>query len=384
MRVALLTNFVPPYRVPLFRALGARVDALRILVSTPMEPGRSWAVDWRGMDVVPQRTLTLRVRHRHPGFTEAVAVHLPYDTVAQLRRFRPDLVITAELGTRTLLALAYARTLGRCPIVVWATLSERMERGRGPGRRALRRALLRRVDGAFVNGESGARYLRALGARADTIVLLPQPIDGVPFARAAASRPPAAARRLLLVGQLTERKGIAPLVAALRRRAAARPNEPLDVRVVGDGPLRPLLQDLDAPPDLRVELRGSVPYDGLPEEYAQAGILVFPTHADEWGLVVNEALAAGVPVLGSVHAQAVQELVREGVEGWLFDPESPADFDWALARALETPAARLADMRQAARARVTALTPEATADRMVAALRQVTSARARAALVPPA
>lgn len=384
MRVALLTNFVPPYRVPLFRSLGARVEALRILVSTPMEPTRAWAVDWSDMDVVAQRTLTLHVRHRHPGFTEAVALHLPYDTLAQLRRFRPDVVVTAELGARTLLALTYARALGRCPIVVWATLSERMERGRGAGRRALRRALLRRVDGAFVNGESGARYLRTLGARADTIFRLPQPIDVEAFARAGAARPETAARWLLLVGQLTERKGIAPLVEALRRRATVRPDEQLEVRVVGDGPLRHLLQSPDFPPNLRLDLRGSMPYERLPEEYAQAGILVFPTRADEWGLVVNEALAAGVPVLGSVHAQAVQELVGDGVEGWLFDPESPADFDRALARALETPPARLEEMRRAARARVAALTPEATADRMVAAFRQVTSVRARAALVRPA
>ena len=384
MRVALLTNFVPPYRVPMFRALGARVEALRILVSTPMEPTRAWGVDWSGMDVVAQRTLTLHVRHRHPGFTEAVALHLPYDTLAQLRRFRPDVVVTAELGTRTLLALTYARALGHCPIVIWATVSERMERGRGPGRRALRRALLRRVDGAFVNGESGASYLRTLGARADTIFRLPQPIDVEMFARAGAARAESAARRLLLVGQLTERKGIAPFVQALRRRAAARPDEPIEVRVVGHGPLRDLLESPDLPPNLRLELRGAVPYERLPEEYAQAGILVFPTLADEWGLVVNEALAAGVPVLGSVHAQAVQELVGDGVEGWLFDPESPADFDRVLARALATPAARLEQMRRSARGRVAALTPDAAADRMVAALRQVTGARARAALVPPA
>ena len=53
----------------------------------------------------------------------------------------------------------------------------------------------------------------------------------------------------------------------------------------------------------------------------KVGVLVFPTLADEWGLVVNEALAAGVPVLGSLYSQAVEELVRDGENGWTFRPD---------------------------------------------------------------
>src|SRR5436190_875726 len=70
------------------------------------------------------------------------------------------------------------------------------------------------------------------------------------------------------------------------------------------------------------------------EFYSQAGILVFPTLADEWGLVVVEAMAAGLPVLGSLHSQAVEDLVTDGLDGWTFRPDDCASLRSALNRAL--------------------------------------------------
>src|SRR4051812_18741982 len=90
-RVALLVNFVPPYRLPLFEALQARVGQLRVFASTPMEPNRSWSVNWGSLDVRPQRTFTLQKRWRDAsGYADLGYVHLPYDTFAQLKRFAPD------------------------------------------------------------------------------------------------------------------------------------------------------------------------------------------------------------------------------------------------------------------------------------------------------
>ena len=56
----------------------------------------------------------------------------------------------------------------------------------------------------------------------------------------------------------------------------------------------------------------------MAEVYAKASLFAFPTLADEWGVVVNEAMAAGLPVLGSIYSQAVEELVEDGVSGWVF------------------------------------------------------------------
>ena len=79
-------------------------------------------------------------------------------------------------------------------------------------------------------------------------------------------------------------------------------------------------------------------------------ILAFPTLADDWGLVVTEAMASGLPVLGSIYSQAVEELVRDGESGWLFRPDSSDDVEAKLNSALTTSAERSRDMGAAARA----------------------------------
>ena len=102
-----------------------------------------------------------------------------------------------------------------------------------------------------------------------------------------------------------------------------------------------------------------------------SGILAFPTLADEWGMVVNEALAAGLPVLGSEYSQAAAELCDEDETGWLFRPDSPGDAERALDRAFDTSVERLNEMRAAARARVAPITPERSAERMIEAIELV-------------
>ena len=76
MRVALLTNFIAPYRLPVFRALALQVGEMRVLLSTVMEDNRAWAVDWSGLDVVVQRTLTAPRTWRGAGFRERIQLHL--------------------------------------------------------------------------------------------------------------------------------------------------------------------------------------------------------------------------------------------------------------------------------------------------------------------
>ena len=59
-RIALLTNFLAPYRTALLKEICRRFDDFRILVVAPVEPSRNWTVDWRGLPVQQQRTLSIR------------------------------------------------------------------------------------------------------------------------------------------------------------------------------------------------------------------------------------------------------------------------------------------------------------------------------------
>lgn len=372
--VVLLTNFIPPYRLPVYVELARRVEKLTILVSTPMEPNRSWTPDWGQLDVRVQRTLTLNRPWRHAaGFRDTLHVHVPYDTLGQLRALRPNAVLSAELGFRSAFAALYCKLLGRTPLVLWATLSEHTEQGRGWHRQILRRWLLKRADAVVVNGESGARYIERFGFEPRSIfrspyVALPELLGGPP-----AARPGGAAHRLLYVGQLIERKGLLPFVIALAQWAAEHPDRQVAFDLAGSGPVEAELRSLVLPPNLSLNFLGERSYAELSDIYAAAGIFAFPTLADEWGLVVNEAMAAGLPVLGSRYSQAVEELCRENESGWTFHPDCPDETMAAIDRAMATSVERLNAMRAAARAAVAPLTPTHAVDGLLQAIHAATN-----------
>jgi len=348
-------------------ALAERVGDLRVWLSTPMEPNRPWRPQWGSLRVEVQRSVTIEHPSRHPhGYRERELVHLPYDTLPRLRRARPDIVVSGELGARTAQAALYC-LLSSTPLVVWVSVSESSEKGRGLVRRLLRRALLPRADVVIVNGRSGQRYVRALGARSGRVVTVPYTSHPghVKVPEEPGTRVP---RHLLYVGQLIERKGIVLFAAALGRWGRRHPHEQVTLEIVGEGPDSARLAAVGLPDNVTLRRNGQLPYERMAEVYAKATLFVFPTLADEWGVVVNEAMAAGVPVLGSVYSQAVEELVEDGVSGWLFRPDHPEEVDAVLDRVLRLGVPDLARMGAAARKAVRFLTPEFAADRLIGGL----------------
>jgi len=282
----------------------------------------------------------------------------------------PDVVIAGELGLRTVQAVLYRRWLApQTKAIAWATLSETTELARGRMRRLLRAYILPRADAVLVNGASGRRYVRSFAVPEQRIFTAPQTTDLAPFQGISLERVPDSRRRLLYSGQLIELKGLHSLIAALRRWAELHSDRQVELWYVGDGPLRQDLESAPRPPNLVFRFIGHVQYGDLAKWYGQSGLLVFPTLADEWGLVVNEALATGAPVLGSLYSQAVEELVRDGENGWTFRPDRVEEMMNALDRALTMPEAELEAMRIRARRSVEHLTPAFVASRILDAVR---------------
>jgi hypothetical protein len=234
--------------------------------------------------------------------------------------------------------------------------------------------LLARADLVVVNGQSGARYVLASGGRPDRIVVIPYATDQLFLDAVPRDTPERPARALLYVGRLVEAKGLQALLAALVRWCERHPAEQIRFTLIGDGPLRASLANASRPANLALSTPGAVAYDALPEQYRRADLMLFPTLSDTWGLVVNEAMAMGLPVLGSVKSQAVTELIEDGVNGWWFDPTSPPDLERAVDRALEASGETLAAIALRARARARQLTPELVAGQFAHAIRRVSEA----------
>lgn len=363
LRLAILMNVIAPYHKPLLDRLAQRYGDMRILLSTPMESNRPWKLEWEGLDVVIQKNVTLRRRWRHPkGFSEPLYVHVPIDTVVQLSRFRPDVVISWEMGMRTILAAVYRRLHRRSKLMVWAEFAESTEYGRGALRQTIRKILHRGIDGFLVTGASGARYLQSLGIPARKIHRIVYTTDVELFAACSLDRAAESAWQLLYVGQLIERKGLVRFLEELSSWTALHPDRRIGLTFAGDGPLRAYLEQYAVPPNLQLFFLGNVAYADLPGVYAKAGIFVLPSLADTWGVVVNEAMAAGLPVLGSVYGQAVAELVESDVNGWTFRPDRGTEMFEAIKRAMDTSIEELDHMRENARMVALRLTPDHVTD----------------------
>jgi glycosyltransferase involved in cell wall biosynthesis len=374
IKTALLMNFIAPYRVPLFEALRDRLNALRIFISTRMEADRPWVTDWHDLDVVVQKTLTVPYRFGKAGsFVRQLYLHFPYDTLPQLWRYKPDVIISGEFGLRSLQVALYRRFRPKSRLIIWATLSEHTEKNWGRFRLALRHFILHAADGVIVNGASGARYISGVGF-SGPIFTMNQPIDVRRFTELPLTRPAEDARRLIYCGRLIGLKGVQEFQNELAAWATRHPEQTVDMLWVGDGELRGALQSAPVPANLRQHFVGNVAYDSLPEVYRTSGALVLPSLIDEWGLVVNEAMASGLPVLGSIYSQAVEELVVNDRTGWQFDPLQPATISHALDCFFDTPDEALLTMQVAARACALAITPERAAEQMRMAVQSVSAA----------
>jgi glycosyltransferase involved in cell wall biosynthesis len=316
-----------------------------------------------------QRTYTAKGVWRHPrGFSEPLAVHIPVDTLQQLQRFSPDVTISAEMGARTLLAIVFRKLNPRSRLIVWAEAAESTESGRGLARHIARKIFVKNADAFLAVGASAVKYLERMGAAPARIFKIAYTTDIARFAVNPLTRPPESAHRLLFCGQFVERKGLIPFLQVLSKWAADHPARAVEFMLAGDGPLREQIARLSLPPNVKLEFLGVFQYDDLPEIYGRAGVFVLPTLADTWAVVVNEALLAGLPVLGSAYAQAVEELVQDGGNGWTFKPDDAGGAYRAIDRMMNASCAELDAMRARGRIAASRLSPERVADLIGAAV----------------
>jgi phosphatidyl-myo-inositol alpha-mannosyltransferase len=142
-------------------------------------------------------------------------------------------------------------------------------------------------------------------------------------------------RKLLFVGRLDARKGFPVAVGAFER--LARGHGDLRLIVVGDGPERAALDTLPTLLRARVTMLGSVPNSELPPIHAGCDAYLGPsTGGESFGIVVVEAMAAGLPVIVS-DTPGYDEVVHDGVDGLLVPPGDPGALAAAVRRVLDDP-----------------------------------------------
>jgi glycosyltransferase involved in cell wall biosynthesis len=229
--------------------------------------------------------------------------------------------------------------------------------------------LLARADVITSNGPSCTRLLKSYGAEDEKIMPWDYAADPRKiYADQIPDRKSDQAWNILTVGQLSQRKGMLPAAKELARWATDNPNVQVQWNIVGTGPLADELQSVPRPDNLHLLMHGHRSPDQIAHDYRNNDVLLFPTLADEWGLVVDEALHSGLPVIGSVHSQASQTLIDMGGNGWTYDPDHSLELSSILDQVQALTADQYQRMTRSARQSVQLRTPETSARQLVEAI----------------
>lgn len=247
-----------------------------------------------------------------------------------LAAFRPD-IVHAHQPTAPSTGM-WATLEANCPVVgsfhSGATTS-RLYDMTAP----LLRRIARRLAVRIAVSERAAEFERArIGG---TWRIVPNGVDVERFSTAAPRTDLPEGRRLLFVGRLDDRKGFAVAVEAFGVIAAQRNDVVLIV--AGDGPARMAIETLPGATRSRVRMLGAVPSTELPRVHAACELYLGPaTGGESFGIVLLEAMAAGLPVVASRIA-GYDEVLTDGVDGLLVEPRDAASLADAATRVLDDP-----------------------------------------------
>jgi glycosyltransferase involved in cell wall biosynthesis len=348
IRVAYIAGEPTPYRVAHLRAL----DDVGDIELTPIYAART--VQRRTWSVDPGPSARFL---RGPTLPLARLLHHDYPLTPQiwsvLERERFDCVV---IGGWSLMATQVAILWCRLRGVPYFLVSENTLREPRPRWvRAVKRLVLPRIvpqaAGSLVAGTLAREHQLAYGARPDGVVVFPNTVDvGALAAKVDDARScrvdirarlgvPDGAVVALRVGRLVPMKAPELTVDAVAR-ANETTTEKIHLLLVGDGPLEDEVRDLARRRGVGVTLTGLLEGRALVEAYAAADLFVLLSRRETWGIVVNEAMAASLPLVLTDRVGAAADLLVPGENGELVRVDDAGAAGEAIARLADDPELR--------------------------------------------
>jgi glycosyltransferase involved in cell wall biosynthesis len=360
-RVALVSNFATHYRLPLFDAMSARLHdagaSFRVFFTGRNPRGRPWLVSESRLvfdhEMVPGVELPFGTRR--PYLTRGLQ--------SRLRAFKPTLILCGSFSPFVAGPVQYFA--GRRGIAwgLWSGETSSMQTAQSPLRRIQRRALARGASFGVAYGHAAAGYLKELRSNLPLVYgrnTAPVAERGV---RPEGDRPETV--EVLVVGDLASpRKGVDVVLDAL----GMAPDLCCRLTVVGGGRLLPELA-LRAAGDARIRFTGPLCATETRRLYESADIVLFPTRADIFGLVLVEAMGAGTAVACSTAAGAIADLAVHNHNCLVVEGHEPEVWAAAVSRLVNDPTLRGALGTTAARVIHSRWSIEHAADAMLAGLR---------------
>jgi glycosyltransferase involved in cell wall biosynthesis len=342
-RLVILTEIISPYRIPLFNALAQRAELnAQVIFLAETDPTlRHWPIY---KDEIRFSYQILPSWRKRLGRYNAL---LNGGMARALSIAAPEVILCGGYSYIASWQALYWALAHKVPFFLWSESNAQDLRGGHALVEFLKGFFLRRCSGFVVPGRSAQQYLLAHAIKEDEIFIAPNAVDNDFFTAAAtAARQNDAkcradlglpSRYFLFAGRLVREKGVFELLSAY-----AKLDESLRQQVglvfVGDGASRQQLEEQAASisPGV-IRFAGFAQREQLANCYALAEMLILPTYSDPWGLVVNEAMVCGLPVVVSRVAGCAADLVKENWNGLLVPPRDVTMLTLAMRRLASQP-----------------------------------------------
>lgn len=359
IRIAVVNSHPIQYFAPMYAYVNASEDLnVSVLYCSDFslrggdDPGFKRAVKW-DVDLLSGYNAVFlgdRARVRVPGGFFSLIVP---EIWREVRSGKYDALIVHGHGyAANLLALVAAKTKGM-PVMMRADthLGLRCRATKRVLRRLLMGALYRWCDRFLAIGSANFQFYRAMGVPTEKIFLVPFSVDNDRFVQASALD---GGERAVVRSRLgVPAEGLVVLYASkflplkhpddVIRASLALKRKGIEFSLVmaGSGEIEGELRELAARLELgNVVFPGFINQSELPRVYAACDLFVFPAENEAWGLVVNEAMCAGLPVVVSDEVGCVPDLVREGENGFRHKAGNVAELASAMERILTDPGLR--------------------------------------------
>lgn len=315
MRIAVLFDHFGPYHLARLRAAAVRCETLGVEFH-----GRSHDYAWEPTDHSGLDVATLLPDDAPGSRPPSLSAALDHT----LGTFRPDVVAIPGWSSRdSLTALSWCLS-HNVPAVLMSE-SSKHDATRSWWKESVKRRFVALFSAALVGGSRHAAYLNALGMAPESIFTGYDVVDNAHFAPSQRWVAGSGIPHFLASARFVEKKNLPGLLRAFAAYRDVTVNPPWNLVLLGDGSQRPVLEELAEELAITdsLSLPGFRQYDELPGWYARASAFIHASATEQWGLVVNEAVASGLPVIVSDRCGCAPELVRDGVNGCLFDPAEP-------------------------------------------------------------
>jgi glycosyltransferase involved in cell wall biosynthesis len=325
-RVLLVTNVPQTYRIPLFNEIAAQLKEknieLKVVFASDGYKRRKAKIDLSESRFEYEILKSLKF-----NFGDVEKTIFTYGGLnSVISTYKPDRIIVAGYGFAAMKIFLHSLTHKSMRYIIWSGSIEFPGRYDSSLRKIFRRRLIRRAAGFIAYGSKAKEYLIGMGASSEKVSIGINTVD-TSFFKEETNRIRSSytngIQRLLFIGYLVPRKNVGRLIEIIETLAKTRSD--FDLHILGDGSDRIKLEGMVKEKNLssRIIFHGFVQKKELPQHFASGKIFLFQTDFDIWGLVLNEAMAAGIATLSSVNAGATFDLITEGKTGFATDYTDP-------------------------------------------------------------